>query len=190
MHKELVHSPAQRHAVEKFFYFFMGLRKGEIRARVAKMKTDFPDLSPEQLARVLIAEQTPLSLLGGSLLHLPMVVPGIGPVLKLLGVAGGAAVIMQMHLSLILEIALLFGRNIDDQARVKEMAAVIAASGLASASTMASEALSLKPLFSFITGGLAVTVVSHALGEAAIRYYGGASTATLDGNPREANLSA
>lgn len=183
MDKDLVHTPAQSHAADKFFYFFMGLRKGEIRNRVAKMQADFPDLSPEQLARVLIAEQTPLSLLGGSLLHLPMLIPGIGPALKLLGIAGGAAVIMQMHLSLILEIALLFGRDIDEQARVKEMAAVIAASGLASASTMGSEALSFKPLLSMVTGGIAVTVVSHAIGEAAIRYYGGASAARLDRPP-------
>ncbi len=183
MHKDLVRSPVQSHATDKFFYFFMGLRKGEIRRRVARMQAEFPDLNPEQLARVLIAEQTPLSLLGGSLLHVPMAVPGIGPALKLLGVAGGATVIMRMHLFLILEIAQLFGHDIDEQARLKEMVTVVAASGLVSASTMLSEAFSLKPYLALITGGLAVAAVSHAIGEAAIRHYGGAS-------PEESDLSA
>lgn len=178
MNKNLVYSvDMQSHATDKFFYFFMGLRKGEIRRRVASLKAEFPDRSPEQLARQLIAAQTPLSLIGGALLHVPMFVPGIGPALKLLGLAGGATVIIRMHLFLVLEIAMLFGQDIDERARLKEMASVVAASGLASASTMASEALSLKPYIALLAGGIAVTVISKAIGEAAIRYYGGSSAA-------------
>ena len=38
-------------ATEKYFYFFMGLRKGEIRKQVAMMKSRYPDDTPRQLAR-------------------------------------------------------------------------------------------------------------------------------------------
>jgi hypothetical protein len=167
----------QGHAADKFFYFFMGLRKGEIQRRVTRLMAEFPDETPEMLARRLIRAQIPLSLLGGAVLHLPLFVPGVGPVLKMLGMAGGATVIMQMHLYLILEIALLFGHDIDDRDRLKEMAAVVAASGLASGSTFISEALALKPYLAVLGGGLAVTAVSQLIGEAAIRYYGDSANA-------------
>lgn len=155
----------------------MGLRKSEIRRRVKQLKAEFPDESPEQLARELIAAHTPLSLVGGALLHVPMFLPGIGSALKLVGLAGGTAVILRMHLFLILEIATLFGRDIDEKARLKEMATVVALSGLASGSTMLAEAYSLKPYLALIAGGMAVTVVTQLIGEAAIRYYGRASAA-------------
>ena len=46
-----------------------------------------------------------------------------GQALKILGVAGGASVLTRMHLYLIMEIALLYGKDIEDQARVPEMVA-------------------------------------------------------------------
>ena len=178
MNNDLVSTPAQQgHATDKFFYFFMGLRKGEIRRRVNKLKSEYPKESPEQLARELITAQVPLSMVGGALLHVPLFVPGIGSALKLIGLAGGATVILRMHLFLILEIAMLFGRDIDEKERLKEMAAVIAVSGLASGSTLLSEAFSLKPYMSVLAGGMAVTVISQLLGEAAIRYYSRTSAA-------------
>jgi hypothetical protein len=183
MKKDLVSAPKmQGDATEKFFYFFMGLRKGEIRRRVAKLQAEFPDQSPEQLARRLIRAQIPLSALGGSLLHVPMFVPGIGSALKAIGLAGGAAVILRMHLFLVLEIATLFGRDIDERARLREMLAVVAASGLASGSTLTPEAVSLKPYLGLIAGGVGVTLMSQVLGEAAIRYYrdGPVANPTLD----------
>lgn len=167
----------QGHTTDKFFYFFMGLRKPDIQRRVDRLKAEFPDETPEQLARKLITAQIPLSLLGGTLLHAPMFIPGIGSVLKLVGVAGGATVLMRMHLFLILEIATLFGRDIEDKDRLKEMAAVVAASGLASGSTFLAEMLPLKSYFALLTGGMAVTVISQLIGEAAIRYYAGTETA-------------
>ena len=166
-------SNEQGHTIDKFFYFFMGLRKGEIRRRVNKLKSEYPDESPEQLARELITAQLPLSLIGGTLLHAPLFVPGIGPALKIFGVAGGATVIMRMHLTLILEIAMLFGRDIDEKDRLKEMAAVIAVSGLASGTTFLSEAFAMKPYLTILAGGGAITVLSQIIGEAAIRYYSG-----------------
>jgi hypothetical protein len=164
-------SGQQGHTTDKFFYFFMGLRKGEIRRRVKKLQDEFPNESPEQLARELIAAQIPLSLLGGTLIHAPMYIPGIGPVVKMFGVAGGATVIIRMHLTLILEIAMLFGHDIDEKHRLKEMAAVVAASGLVSGSTLVSEYFALKPYLAILAGGMSITLLSQVIGEAAIRYY-------------------
>lgn len=183
-------SGQQGHATDKFFYFFLGLRKGEIRRRVKKLKAEFPNETPEQLARELITAQIPLSLIGGSLLHVPLFVTGIGPALKLFGLAGGATVIMRMHLTLLLEIAMLFGRDIDEKDRLKEMATVFAASGLASGSTFLSEMFSLKPYLALLTGGMAVTVISQMIGEAAIRYYGGASVTAPVPDALQAGASA
>lgn len=173
MNSDLVHSRTMvTHIADKFLYFFLGLRKGEIRRRVAALKAHHPDESPEQLARRLITVQTPLSLLGGALLHVPMFIPSVGMPLKILGIAGGTTVMMRMHMSLLLEIALLFDRDIDDIARLKEMAAVIALTGLASGGTPAlSRALSLNPYVALLTGATSVSSVSQLIGETAIRYY-------------------
>ena len=51
-------------ATEKYFYFFMGLRKGEIRKQVSMMRSRYPDDSPQQLARRFVSSQAPLSLFG------------------------------------------------------------------------------------------------------------------------------
>jgi len=170
--KQMASSGQQGHTTDKFFYFFMGLRKGEIRRRVKKLKDEFPNESPEQLARELISAQIPLSLLGGTLIHAPMYIPGIGPAAKMFGVAGGATVVIRMHLTLILEIAMLFGHDIDEKKRLKEMAAVVGTSGLVSGSTLISEYFALKPYLAVLAGGMSITLLSQILGEAAIRYYG------------------
>ena len=62
----------------------------------------------EQRARRLIAAQNQLSFLCGALLYLPMLIPGLGQALQLLGFVGGASALTRMHLYLILEIALLY----------------------------------------------------------------------------------
>jgi hypothetical protein len=160
-------------ATDKLFYFFLGLRKGEIRRRVATLRSDHPDEGPDRLARRLIAAQAPLSLLGGALMHAPVLLPGIGTALRLLGVAGGASVMMRMHMFLILEIALLFGRDIDERARLKEMLAVIAATGLTSGMPLLVRKLGWEPWYGIAAGSLATTGISQAIGEAAIRYYAG-----------------
>ncbi len=156
---------------DKFFYFFMGLRKGEIRRRVAALKERHPEDSPEHLARRLIAAQVPLSILGGALLYLPTMFPGIGPALKILSLAGGEAVMMRMNMALILEIAQAFGRDIDDRARLKEMAAVIAATGLTSAMPFLTTKMNLKRWSAVSTGGAAIMSINELIGEAAIQFY-------------------
>jgi hypothetical protein len=56
-------------STEKFFYFFMGLLKGEIRKQVLMMQARHPDDDPGKLAQRFVAAQAPLSLPGGALMH-------------------------------------------------------------------------------------------------------------------------
>ncbi len=154
---------------EKFLFYFLGLRKGEIRRTIATLQEHHPDEGPEQLARRLLVPQAPLSFIGGVLLDLPLFLPGVGSALKIVGVAGGTAIMMQMHVSLILEIALLFGKDIDDHARVKEMLAVLALSGLASSSPLLFRKMS--PLIALPATGATVSTMGTLIGETAIRYY-------------------
>ncbi|MHB9072349.1 MAG: hypothetical protein ACYC6G_02370 [Desulfobaccales bacterium] len=156
---------------EEFFYFFLRLRKGRVRQVAAEIRCRFPDETPEQQARRLIASQCQLSFLGGALLHLPMLIPGLGQTLRLLGLVGGGACLTRMHLYLILEIALLFGKDIDDQARVPELVAVVAGTGLAVGAPFLINALDLNPLVSLPAAGLSASAVAQLIGEGAIRFY-------------------
>lgn len=158
-------------ATDQFFYFFLRVRKSEIRRTVQVLQSRYPNESREQLARRLIDAKAKLTLLGGTLLHVPMLLPGIGQVLKLVGMVGGMSVLTRMHLYLILEIALLYGKDIDDAARVPEMAAVVAASGLAIASPLLVHALEWHPLYALPVGGLSATGATRLIGESTIRYY-------------------
>ncbi len=156
---------------DKFLFFFLGLRKGEIEKRVQALRRDHPDESPEQLARRLAKADTSLSVLSGALLHLPMMVPGVGIALRLLGVAATATAMSALHLYLILEIALLFGRDIDDQARVPEMLTILAASGLTAATPILMRSVGLTSLLALPAGTLTVAAARRLIVEAAIRYY-------------------
>jgi hypothetical protein len=108
---------------------------------------------------------------GGVLMNLPMLVPGLGQALKLLGVVGGASAVTRMHLYLIMEIALLYGKDIDDQARVPEIVAVFLASGLAAGASLLVQALEMNPLLALPVGGLTSASVVRLIGESAIRFY-------------------
>jgi hypothetical protein len=163
-------------ATDQFFYFFLRLRKQEIRGTVQALKARCPDESPEQLARRIIASHSSLSFLGGALMHLPLMLPGVGQVLKLLGFVGGASALTRMHLYLILEIALVYGRDIDDQARVPEMAAVVAATGLAASTPIVLQILELNPIYAIPVSGLSAVAVAQLIGNAAIQYYSGPAT--------------
>jgi uncharacterized protein (DUF697 family) len=76
-----------------------------------------------------------------------------------------------MHLYLILEIALLFGKDIDDEARVPEMVSVVAATGLAAGAPLLINLLDVNPLLSLPAGGLTACAAAQMIGEEAIRYY-------------------
>lgn len=157
---------------EEFLYFFLRVRKDRIRKVVAAVNTRYPDETPEQKARLLISSQTALSFLGGAFMHLPFLIPGLGQAFKLLGFVGGASALTRMHLYLILEIALLYGKDINDQARVAEMLAVVAGTGLAAGAPLLINALDLNPLYSLPAAGLTASSVAQIIGEGAIRFYG------------------
>ncbi len=156
---------------DEFLYFFLRLRKGEVRRVVQRVKALYPDDTPEQLARRLINTQSILSFIGGSVLHLPQLIPVASNVWKLAGFAGGASLMTRMHLYLILEIALLFDQDIEDKARVAEMIAVIAASGVSAASPFLVSQLQWNPLAAIPVSGLTATAVTQLIGAEAIRLY-------------------
>jgi hypothetical protein len=156
---------------EQFFYFFLRLRKGEVRRTVSTLQARYPDEGPEQLAKRLITVHSRLSLLGGSLLSAPLLLPRLGQGLKLAGVAGSASVMTRMHLYMILEIAAAFGKDIDDRARVPEMMAVVAATAAAAASPLLVDVLGINSLYAIPIAGLSATAVVQLVGVAAIRFY-------------------
>jgi hypothetical protein len=158
-------------ATEEFFYFFLRMRKNEVRRIVGILQSRYPEEAPEQLARRLIASKSALSMLGGSLLTLPLVMPGMSQALKLLGLVGVTSMLTRMHLYMILEIALLFGKDIDEKARVPEMAAVVATTGLAAASPLLARNLGLEPQLSLPVGTIATAAATQLIGRSAIALY-------------------
>jgi len=156
---------------DKFFYFFLRLRKDRIRKVVELIHKSYPNESTEQKARRLIETQTPLSFLGGTLMHLPRLIPGLGMAFEIAGFVGGTSALTRMHLYLILEIGLLYGKDIDDQARVPEMISVVAATGLAAGASFLPDALGIAPLLSLPMGGITAYLAARLIGEEAIRFY-------------------
>lgn len=170
--------------VEEFFYFFLRLRKNEIR-RVAQLTAArYPADEPARNARRLINSKNSLTLLGGALLSAPLLLPGLGQALKLSGVVGAGSLLTRVHLYLILEIAHLFGEDIDDIARVPEMLAVVAATGLGAAAPSLLAAYGMKPVLMIPAGALSMTAVTRLVGASAIRFY--AARAAARENPQDA----
>ena len=157
--------------IDEVFYFFLGLRKGEIRKQVRMLQERYPDESPRQLARRCITAQWPLSLMGGALLHVPALFPVLGPAIKALGIGTGASVMIRLNMTLLLQMALLYGYDIDSRARLKEMVAIIAASGLNSSSSMFPYLLDLNRYYKALMGGATVMSANQVIGEAALLYY-------------------
>jgi uncharacterized protein (DUF697 family) len=104
-----------------------------------------------------------------------MLVPGLGQAFQFLGFVGGTSAITRMHLYLILEIALLYGMDIEDEARVPEILAVVAATGLAAGLPLLAGVLDINPLFSLPAGGITAWAAARMIGEQAIRLYSGAA---------------
>lgn len=159
-------------ATEKFFFYYMGLRKGDLRNQVAMMRSRYPDDSPEKLARRFISAQIPLSLVGSSLIHIPTVFPTLGPAFRFMGLASGTTVMMALNMTLVMQIAIIYGNDIDDRARLKELLAVIATTGLSSSSTaLIPKLAALTPGFKALTGSAAIITTSQLIGELAIKYF-------------------
>lgn len=171
--------------IDDFFYFFLRLRKDRIRKVARAIQDRYPGEPRVQLARRLIDSQTQLSLLAGSILDLPLVIPGLGQALQVLGFVSGAAALVRMHLYLILEIAFLYGKDIDDEARVPEMVAVVAASSMAAGTSLLTRWAKLNPWLSLATGGMAAAAVARLIGEQAIRYYSQEETAPASATPQD-----
>src|SRR5262245_729961 len=98
---------------DDFLYFFLRLRKARIRQVVERVRRMYPNETPEQHARRLIRSTAKLSLGARTVFHLPVLIPGAGMVYEGLGFVAGAGALVRMNLYLVLEIALLFGQDID-----------------------------------------------------------------------------
>lgn len=170
----------QSQFTDEFLYFFLRMRKERVRKVVQRVRSQYPDEGLEQLARRLISSKSQLSFIGGTLIQVPMLLPGIGQALKLLGMVGGASMLTRMHLYLIFEIALLYGKDIDEQARIPEVAAVVAAVGLGMSAPFLVQVLELNPLYSLPVAGLSATAVTQLVGESAIRFYAGSITVPVE----------
>jgi len=138
---------------------------------VKRIRELYPNDSTEQLARRLISSKAQLSIVSGALTHLPMLVPGIGQALQLIGLVGGTTVMTRMHLYLILEIALLYEKDIDDAARLPEIAGVASAVALGTAAPLLVQLLDLNPLYALPAGAISAAAVTLVVGESAIRMY-------------------
>jgi hypothetical protein len=159
-------------ATEKFFYYCMGLRKGDMRSQLAMMKARYPDDTPERLARRFIAAQAPLSMVSSALIHLPSMVPALGPAFRFLGTASGTTLMMTLNMTLVMQIALIYGYDLDDRARIKELLAVIAATAAATSSTvMIPQLASLKSRPRALAGSAVIMTTSQLVGEIALRYF-------------------
>ncbi|WP_462321507.1 hypothetical protein [Halochromatium sp.] len=174
--------------VEEFFYFFLRLRKNEVRRVAQLVAARYPEDEPARNARRLIDSKTSLSLLGGALLNAPWLLPGFGQALKLSGVVGAGSLLTRMHLYLILEIAHLYGEDIDDSARVPEMIAVVAATGLGAAAPSLLTTYGMKPALMLPAGALSMATVTRLVGSSANRFY--AARAAARDNPQGAVADA
>jgi len=158
-------------AAEEFFYFFLRLRKNEIRRTVRQLEQQFPDEDLHRRARRLVDAKTGLVALGGGLLYVPSLFPAAGQVLKLAGVVGAASMLTRMHLYLVLEIAAVYGEDIDDLARVPELIAVVAATGMGGAAPQLLAGYQVAPWVSVGAGALSMATVTRLIGLAATRFY-------------------
>ncbi len=149
------------------------MRKNEIKRTIKVLQERNPQASPKEIASRVINAKTGLSLLGGSLLHIPAMMPGVGQALKLAGVVGAGSMLTRMHLYMILEVALAYGHDVDDMARVPEMAAVVATTGLgAAASPLIISRLNLNPSYTAPIGALSMVALTRLVGLTASMYYG------------------
>ncbi len=97
--------------------------------------------------------------------------PAVGQALKLAGMAGAGSMLTRMHLYLILEIACVYGEDIDDVARVPEMIAVVAATGLGAAAPSLLSRFATNPVYSVPAGALSMATMTKLIGAAAAQFY-------------------
>ena len=161
--------------IDEFMYYFMRLRKCHCRHIVGRLKRKYPSASASILAERLVNSQALLSFSAGGLLNLPSEIIPDNKSLRIIGIAGGSVVLTRLHIELILKIALIFGKNIDDRERVPEILAVIAAtvpllmlSGTRRKDNSSSSASGLQV---FAVSGILGAAGTYLLGRTAIWYY-------------------
>ncbi|MGB5831002.1 MAG: hypothetical protein WBG92_03310 [Thiohalocapsa sp.] len=167
----------QHLGVEEFFYFFLRLRKNEVRQTVGNLELHYPDDDLATRARRLTNAKLGLALVGGSLLQLPGLIPTVGQALKIAGVVGASQMLTRMHLYLILEIACVYGEDIDDVARVPEMIGVVAATGLGALAPSLLSSFQINPLYSVPAGALSMATATKLIGASAAQFYGSGARA-------------
>ena len=112
-----------------------------------------------------------------------MIWPGIGQALKIAGVVGATSMLTRMHLYLILEIADLFGQDIDDKARVPEMIAVVSATAVGTmVPPLLVLSLQVNPVYSIPAGAISAAGVTQSIGRTAIAYYQGKFDVPIEGD--------
>jgi hypothetical protein len=157
---------------EEFFYFFLRMRKGEVKRIVGLLQARYPDESPEQQSKRLIASKTRLAVLGGSLLSVPWLFPGVGSTLKLAGIVGATSMLTRMNLYLINEIALVFGEDLDDSARISDMMAVVGATSISTAAPgYLGQMFGLNAWAQLPTGAVSSAAMTQLIGRAAISHF-------------------
>lgn len=83
-----------------------------VRQRIQELKEEYPDLSNEELARVLISEKCWWCALAGCLTALPAIVPGLGTLIAILaGAAADITILGWAITQLVFELATLYGRD-------------------------------------------------------------------------------
>lgn len=154
---------------EEFLFFFMGLRKCHCRHMVGRFRKKYPSDSPEKLAGRLVRAQAALSFTAGILGRLQSGMSSTG-LLRLAGVAGRTVILSRMHVSLILKIALIFDRDIDDKERIPEIVAVIAAT-LPAVILTGSAGNETANITDYALSGTAGAAAAYLIGKSAILYY-------------------
>ena len=157
---------------EEFLFFFMGLRKCHCRHMVGRFKRKYPKDSPVRLAKRLVNAQVALSFTAGVLARWQDGISGSSSTLRIIGIAGRTVVLSRMHVSLILKIALIFGKDIDSKARIPEIIAVIVATVPAILLAGSGKSISSNTdIVEYGVSGAAGGVTAYIIGRAAIKYY-------------------
>lgn len=158
--------------VDEVLFFFMRIQKCHCRHMVGRLKRKHPSDTAIKLANRIVNAQVMLSFTASVLSNVPSVISSGNKPLRIIGIAGGSVILSRMHISLILKIALLFGKDIDDNARVPEIIAVIAATIPALLVTGSGRYQSnTSSIVSFATAGAMGAATAYIIGKAAISYY-------------------
>jgi hypothetical protein len=114
---------------------FSSPRAEEIEQKINRLKKNYPDLSPRDLAGKIIQERAWQCALAGALTALPAVIPGLGTLVALLGgVALDVTLLTYLLGRMVLEIAFIYDNNLTGyRYRREAFWAFIFASGIGSA---------------------------------------------------------